>query len=119
MAAVRLCRAALPAMKNRKWGRIINVLNIGAKAPRAEGAPTVVSRAAGLALTKVLASDGAHNVLVNALMVGIIKSAQWALSKRQTKRIIMRTSLSKWQRIGTFPWGASAKQKNLLTSLAS
>ena len=78
MAAVRLCRAALPAMKNRKWGRIINVLNIGAKAPRAEGAPTVVSRAAGLALTKVLASDGApHNVLVNALMVGIIKSAQW------------------------------------------
>ena len=78
IAAVRLCRAALPAMKNRKWGRIINVLNIGAKAPRAEGAPTVVSRAAGLALTKVLASDGApHNVLVNALMVGIIKSAQW------------------------------------------
>ena len=29
-------------------------------------------------MTKVLASDGApHNVLVNALMVGIIKSAQW------------------------------------------
>ncbi|MGB0630016.1 MAG: SDR family NAD(P)-dependent oxidoreductase [Alphaproteobacteria bacterium] len=78
MAAVRLCRAALPGMKQRKWGRIINVLNIGAKAPRAGGAPTVVSRAAGLALTKVLASDGApHNVLVNALMVGLIKSAQW------------------------------------------
>jgi len=78
MAAVRLCRAALPGMKGRKWGRIINVLNIGAKAPRAGGAPTVVSRAAGLALTKVLASDGApHNVLVNALMVGLIKSGQW------------------------------------------
>lgn len=78
MAAVRLCRNALPAMKQRKWGRIINVLNIGAKAPRAGGAPTVVSRAAGLALTKVLASDGApHNVLVNALMVGLIKSGQW------------------------------------------
>ena len=78
MAAVRLCRTALPAMKQRKWGRIINVLNIGAKAPRAGGAPTVVSRAAGLALTKVLASDGApHNVLVNALMVGLIKSGQW------------------------------------------
>ncbi len=60
------------------WGRIIIVLNIGAKAPRAGGAPTVVSRAAGLALTKVLASDGApHNVLVNALMVGLIKSGQW------------------------------------------
>ncbi len=78
MAAVRLCRLALPGMKARRWGRIINVLNTGAKAPRAAGAPTGVSRAAGLALTKVLAGDGApYNVLVNALMVGLIKSGQW------------------------------------------
>lgn len=77
-AAIRLCRLALPGMKLRKWGRIINVLNTGAKAPRAGGAPTAVTRAAGLALTKVLAGDGApHNVLVNALMVGLIKSGQW------------------------------------------
>ena len=35
-------------------------------------------RAAGLALTKVLSGDGApHNVLVNALLVGFIKSGQW------------------------------------------
>jgi len=88
MAAIRLCRAVLPGMKERKWGRIINVLNIGAKAPRAAGAPTVVSRAAGLALTKVLAGDGApFNVLVNALMVGLIKSGQWerAHSASETK----------------------------------
>ena len=78
MAAVRLCRAALPGMKERRWGRILNVLNIGSKAPRAASAPTSVSRAAGLALTKVLAGDGApYNVLVNALMVGLIKSGQW------------------------------------------
>jgi 3-oxoacyl-[acyl-carrier protein] reductase len=32
-AAIRLCRLALPGMRDRKWGRIINVLNIGAKAP--------------------------------------------------------------------------------------
>ncbi|MEX2453881.1 MAG: SDR family oxidoreductase [Rhodospirillaceae bacterium] len=78
MAAVRLCRLALPGMKQRRWGRIVNVLNTGAKAPAATGAPTAVSRAAGLALTKVLSKDGApHNVLVNALMVGLIKSGQW------------------------------------------
>lgn len=77
-AAIRLCRLALPGMKSRNWGRIINVLNIGAKAPNPAGAPTAVTRAAGLALTKVLAGDGApHNVLVNALMVGLIKSGQW------------------------------------------
>jgi NAD(P)-dependent dehydrogenase (short-subunit alcohol dehydrogenase family) len=77
-AAIRLARLVLPGMKQRRWGRIINVLNIGAKAPRAGGAPTVVSRAAGMALTKVLAGEGApHNVLVNALLVGIIVSDQW------------------------------------------
>jgi 3-oxoacyl-[acyl-carrier protein] reductase len=76
--AIRLCRLAFPAMKQRRWGRIINVLNIGAKAPRAGGAPTAVSRAAGMALTKVLANEGApHNVLVNALLVGQIVSDQW------------------------------------------
>lgn len=77
-AAIRLCRLAFPGMVARKSGRIINVLNVGAKAPAAEGAPTAVSRAAGLALTKVLACEGApHNVLVNSLHVGKIESDQW------------------------------------------
>lgn len=77
-AAVRLARLALPAMKERRWGRIINVLATAAKVPRAGTAPTAVSRAAGLALTKVLAGEGApHNVLVNALLVGLIDSDQW------------------------------------------
>jgi NAD(P)-dependent dehydrogenase (short-subunit alcohol dehydrogenase family) len=76
--AIRLCRLAFPAMKQRRWGRIINVLNIGAKAPTANSTPTSVSRAAGLALTKALANEGApHNVLVNALLVGLIDSDQW------------------------------------------
>ena len=77
-AAIRLTRLAWPQMVERRWGRVINVLNIGAKAPRAKGAPTAVSRAAGMALTKVLAGEGApHNVLVNALLVGMIVSDQW------------------------------------------
>jgi 3-oxoacyl-[acyl-carrier protein] reductase len=77
-AAIRLSRLAFPQMKERRWGRIINVLNIGAKAPRAGGAPTAVSRAAGMALTKILAGEGApYNVLVNALLVGQIVSDQW------------------------------------------
>ena len=77
VAAIRLARAVLPGMKARRWGRIINILNTGAKAPRAGSAPTAVSRAAGMALTKVLAGEGApHNVLVNALLVGLIESEQ-------------------------------------------
>jgi len=76
-AAIRLTRLSIPSMKEKKWGRIINVLNIGAKAPPAEGAPTAVSRAAGMALTKALAGEFAKdNILVNALLVGLIDSNQ-------------------------------------------
>ncbi|MCS6890265.1 MAG: SDR family oxidoreductase [Rhodovarius sp.] len=77
-AAIRLCRLVLPGMKERRWGRIINVLNIGAKAPLAGSTPTSVTRAAGMALTKALANEFApYNILVNALLVGIIESDQW------------------------------------------
>ena len=76
-AALRLTRLVWPQMKERRWGRVINVLNIGAKAPRGGSAPTTISRAAGMALTKVLAGEGApFNVLVNALLVGFIEADQ-------------------------------------------
>jgi NAD(P)-dependent dehydrogenase (short-subunit alcohol dehydrogenase family) len=76
-AAVRLTRLVWPGMKARRWGRVINVLNIYAKSPIGGSAPTSVTRAAGLALTKVLAAEGApHNILVNALLVGSIESEQ-------------------------------------------
>ena len=76
-AAIRLSRLCWPGMKARTWGRIINVLNTGAKAPRANGAPTAVSRAAGMALMKVLAGEGApHGILVNGMLVGLIDSDQ-------------------------------------------
>ncbi|MFH5924353.1 SDR family oxidoreductase [Roseomonas xinghualingensis] len=77
-AAIRLVRLAWPSMAERHFGRIINVLNIGAKAPPPTGAPTAVSRAAGLALTKVMAGEGAPlGINVNALLVGKIDSDQW------------------------------------------
>src|SRR5919198_110689 len=54
-----------------------DVLNIGAKAPRAGSGPTTISRAAGMALTKLLSIEGApHNILVNAMLVGFIEADQ-------------------------------------------
>lgn len=77
MAAVRLSRLAFPGMKERNWGRIINMLNTMAKTPSAKSAPTSVTRAAGMALTKVLSAEGApHNILVNSFNIGRIKSDQ-------------------------------------------
>ena len=97
-AAIRLTRLVWPGMKERKWGRIINVLNTGAKAPRANGAPTAVSRAAGMAFMKVLAGEGApHGILVNGMLVGLIVSISTCggISVRAPTRR-MRTSARRW-----------------------
>ena len=76
-AAIRLSRAAIPYMKRAGGGRIINVTNLGGKAPGAGSMPTSVSRAAGIALTKAMSKDLAGaNILVNTVCIGLIKSGQ-------------------------------------------
>src|SRR3954454_16295691 len=119
-AAVRFCRLVLPQMKERRWGRVINVLNIGAKAPRAASAPTSVTRAAGMALTKVLAGEGApHNVLVNALLVGIIEADQHVQAAKRTGVPIDEYMA---QRAKTIPLGRPGKAEefaNMACFLAS
>lgn len=76
-AAIRMIRLVLPQLKERRWGRIINVLSIGAKVPLPNSTPSTISRAAGLSLTKTLSHELApHNVLVNALCVGFIEADQ-------------------------------------------
>ena len=76
-AAIRLARLAIPGMKANRWGRIINVTNIGAKQPRAKSMPTTVTRAAGLAFTKALSKEFApDNILVNTICIGLIKAGQ-------------------------------------------
>ena len=77
LGAVRCSRAALPHMRKAGWGRIINITHTGGKQPGPSSLPTSVSRAAGIALSKAMAKDCAqHNVLVNTIMVGSIKSMQ-------------------------------------------
>ncbi|MBI2467357.1 MAG: SDR family oxidoreductase [Candidatus Rokubacteria bacterium] len=75
--AIRCARLAIPHMRAQGGGRIINVLNWQAKTPWAASTPTSVSRAAGMALTKVLSKEFAKsNILVNCVLIGTIKSAQ-------------------------------------------
>jgi 3-oxoacyl-[acyl-carrier protein] reductase len=77
-AAIRFGQLVIPHMQRRRWGRIINIVSVNAKAPAAASAPTTLSRAAGIALTKAMANEFAKdNILVNALCMGLIKSDQW------------------------------------------
>ncbi|MEK7215453.1 MAG: SDR family oxidoreductase, partial [Chloroflexota bacterium] len=76
-SAVRACRVAIPSMRARGGGRIINVTTVGGKQPGASSVPTNVTRAAGIALTKAMSKDLAKdNILVNTVCLHYTKSAQ-------------------------------------------
>ncbi len=78
MAAVRTCRAAIPHMKKRGGGAIVNATIGGGKAPASAKLPTTVTRAAGINLTKSLATEyAADGIRVNTICIGLLKSAQW------------------------------------------
>ncbi len=75
--AIRLIRRAVPSMRERGGGAIVNVTNIGAKQPGARSMPTTVTRAAGLAMTKALSKEYAPaGIRVNAVCIGLVRAAQ-------------------------------------------
>jgi NAD(P)-dependent dehydrogenase (short-subunit alcohol dehydrogenase family) len=77
-AAVRCTRLAVPHLIAAGGGAIVNVLNVGSKAPGASSLPTTASRAAGLAITKAASKDlGGLGIRVNAVLIGLVESGQW------------------------------------------
>jgi 3-oxoacyl-[acyl-carrier protein] reductase len=119
-AAVRLIRLVAPQMKERRFGRIINVLNIGAKAPRPNSMPTSVSRAAGMAMTKALSHELApHNVLVNAMLVGLIRADQHVQSAKRANMAVEEYYKAHAKEIPIGRFGEAEEFANLACFLAS
>jgi NAD(P)-dependent dehydrogenase (short-subunit alcohol dehydrogenase family) len=88
----RCTRAALPAMIERGWGRVINIASIAAKM----GAPYISAYAASkhgvLGLTRSLAMEiGATGITVNAICPGYVDTEMTA---RGIKNIMSRTGKS-------------------------
>ena len=78
MSTIRCCRRAIPIMRERGGGTILNATIVAGKAPPARALPTSVTRSAGINLTKSMANEyAAENIRVNTICIGLIKSAQW------------------------------------------
>jgi len=88
LAAHRAARALAPSL-SVTGGSILNVLAIAGKHPGAGSAPTSISRAAGLALTKALSKDlGPLGVRCNAILIGLVDSGQWRRMAAQSGRAL-------------------------------
>ena len=78
MAPMRLMRAAIPGMRERGWGRIVNVASTSGKRPSAMMPEYSVAKAAQLSLSRLFADLHAREgVLVNAVAPGPTKSDLW------------------------------------------
>lgn len=70
-----LAKLALPSMKARGGGAIINISSVGGLSPEHQLGIYSVSKAALISLTKVMAKEwGQHGVRANAICPGLIKT---------------------------------------------
>lgn len=78
MAPLRAMRAAVPAMAQRGWGRVVNVASTAGKRPSAAMPEYSVAKAAELSLSRLFADRwAAEGVLVNAVCPGPVESEMW------------------------------------------
>jgi 3-oxoacyl-[acyl-carrier protein] reductase len=73
---VLCCKAVLPGMIARKYGRIVNVASVAGKEGNPRMGPYSASKAAVIALTKSLAKElsGTGNVTVNSISPAVIQT---------------------------------------------
>jgi 3-oxoacyl-[acyl-carrier protein] reductase len=100
LSTVNLCREALPGMRQRKWGRIINVTSITVKQP-VDGLMLSNSLRAGVTgFARTLANEvAADGITVNNILPGYTQTQRIeSLAKAAAERegISIDESLKKW-----------------------
>ena len=76
-----MCRAAVPAMRRRRWGRIINISSMAGVIAAPRSTPYSASKAGIIGLTRALSMDvAAYGVTVNAICPGALDTSRSVLS---------------------------------------
>lgn len=72
LSTVAMCRAAVPRMRERSWGRVVAITSIGARQPIPYLMASVTARAGVTGFLKVLATEVAGDgVTVNSIQPGV------------------------------------------------
>jgi NAD(P)-dependent dehydrogenase (short-subunit alcohol dehydrogenase family) len=76
-----MCRAAVPAMRRGRWGRIVNVASMAGAVPAPFSTPYSASKAGVIGLTRALAMDvAAWGITVNSISPGALGTSRSVLS---------------------------------------
>jgi 3-oxoacyl-[acyl-carrier protein] reductase len=79
MSVVRLCRGALPSMKQQGWGRIVNITALSAIQPIARFGLSVATWAGVLGYAKTLSLEiAAQGITINTICPGRIATGRLA-----------------------------------------
>ena len=101
-SAVGLARALLPGMKERRWGRILNVTSIAVKQPIDGLMLSNTLRAAVTGFARTLANEVApFNVTVNNIMPGYTRTdrvEQLARASSEKTGASLKDSYARWEK---------------------
>ena len=101
-SVVGLARAVLPGMKERRWGRILNVTSIAVKQPIDGLMLSNSLRAAVTGFARTLANEVAlYNITVNNIMPGYTRTDRVEELARQTSEktgASLTDAFAKWER---------------------
>ncbi len=102
-SAIQMCKAVLPLMLNRGWGRIIAITSASVKEPMAHHSLSTVFRAGVTAYIKHLANEvGIHGITANCVAPALIDNSHRQGSAAYTQvQTNARLKLTPLARMGT------------------
>jgi 3-oxoacyl-[acyl-carrier protein] reductase len=118
--AARCIRHAVPAMRKRKWGRIINISGLAGRQPHFTVVPAALNNSAMLNLTKALAAELAKdNILVNAVVPYIIDTERQDETMREWAQMTGQTEAEvRQQRVAKLPVGRMGRADEVAAVVA-
>jgi 3-oxoacyl-[acyl-carrier protein] reductase len=118
--AARCIRHAVPHMRQRKWGRIINISGLAGRQPHFTVVAAALNNSAMLNLTKALAAELAKdNILVNAVVPYIIDTERQDETMREWAQMTGQTEAEvRQQRVSRLPVGRMGRPDEVAAVVA-
>jgi 3-oxoacyl-[acyl-carrier protein] reductase len=115
LSAIHLTQEVVSSMKERRWGRIINLTSYSVKQPAPGLILSNTARAGVIGFAKTLATELApYNVLVNSLCPGVfLTERHYELSRARAERMGIPLEVHMKERIQEIPMKRGGKPEEL------